>query len=128
GRVFTMVLEHEYMHQETLLYMIHALAEELKTRSREFRGYYFNEAAAGKKITVPGGRAQLGARFDELRFGWDNEFAAVSIAGAGARAHVGARFDRLTFGWTKDSPAVSIDVAEFAIDSVPVTNQEFFEF
>ena len=99
GRVFTMVLEHEYMHQETLLYMIHALAEELKTRSREFRGYYFNEAAARKKITVPGGRAQLGASFDELAFGWDNEF-----------------------------PAVSIDVAEFAIDSVPVTNQEFFEF
>jgi ergothioneine biosynthesis protein EgtB len=99
GRVFTMVLEHEYMHQETLLYMIHALTEELKIRSREFRGYYFNGAAARKKITVPRGRAQLGARFDELAFGWDNEF-----------------------------PSLSVDVAEFAIDSVPVTNQEFFEF
>jgi ergothioneine biosynthesis protein EgtB len=99
GRVFTMVLEHEYMHQETLLYMIHALSEELKIRSREFRGYYFHGAAARKKITVPRGRAQLGARFDELAFGWDNEF-----------------------------PSLSVEVPEFAIDSVPVTNQEFFEF
>ena len=32
GRVFTMVLEHEYMHQETLLYMLHAVAEKKKDR------------------------------------------------------------------------------------------------
>ena len=99
GRVFHMVLEHEYMHQETLLYMIHALTDEMKIRPRELRGYHFNPAPSCKAITIPRGQANLGADFDELVFGWDNEL-----------------------------PALAVDVDEFAIDSLPVTNQEFLEF
>ena len=99
GRVYHMVLEHEYMHQETLLYMIHALTDEMKIRPRDFCGYHFDPAPARKLIAVPHGQAHLGANFDDLLFGWDNEF-----------------------------PALVVDVDEFAIDSLPVTNQEFLEF
>ena len=34
GRVFDMVLEHEYMHQETLLYMMQELPMEKKKSPR----------------------------------------------------------------------------------------------
>ncbi len=99
GRVFQMALEHEYMHQETLLYMIHALADAMKIRPRGLCDYRFEPAPARRAITVPRGPARLGADFAELVFGWDNEF-----------------------------PALEVDVAEFAIDSLPVTNQEYLEF
>ena len=47
----------------------------------------------------PRGKRRLGARFNELDFGWDNEFSAITV-----------------------------DVPAFDIDSLPVTNGEFFEF
>lgn len=99
GRVYHMVLEHEYMHHETLLYMIHALGDGRKICPRELPAYHFDSAPSRKTITVPRGKAYLGSGFDDLAFGWDNEF-----------------------------PALTVDVDEFAIDSLPVTNHEFLEF
>ena len=60
-------------HQETLLYMIHALAEELKTRSRVLAVIIFNERPQrAEKLPCRAAAPQLGASFDELAFGWDN--------------------------------------------------------
>ncbi|MGH7826528.1 MAG: SUMF1/EgtB/PvdO family nonheme iron enzyme [Candidatus Binatia bacterium] len=97
--VLTMVLEHELMHQETLLYMIQQLPPEGKTCPAGFSGYHFANEAVSRPVEIPGGVARLGVRAEETDFGWDNEFqsAAVSVSG-------------------------------FGIDSLPVTNGRFLEF
>jgi ergothioneine biosynthesis protein EgtB len=99
GRIFHMVLEHEYMHQETLLYMLQEAPQEIKQRLHHTDQYQIAGEATGAQMTVPGGNAGLGARFDALEFGWDNEF-----------------------------PEFNVEVPEFRMDSLPVTNGRFLEF
>jgi ergothioneine biosynthesis protein EgtB len=98
-RVVSMVLEHELMHQETLLYMIQQLPLSLTVRPALPPLYPTGDALRGRPIAVPAGTATLGADVDDLDFGWDNEF-----------------------------PAVSVGVPGFVVDSTPVTNGEFLEF
>jgi ergothioneine biosynthesis protein EgtB len=99
GRAFQMVLEHEFMHQETLMYMLQQLPLDQKRRPRIFPRYSFQRSPASRPIEIAAGKARLGAKFDEVLFGWDNEFEEMVV-----------------------------DVPAFAIDSVPVSNGEFFEF
>jgi ergothioneine biosynthesis protein EgtB len=103
--VFT-ALEHEAMHQETLLYMWHRLPYEQKRRGgwrREvggrFRGNATDLAEMPPTVAVPDGDATLGAARDELPFGWDNEFERHAV-----------------------------HVPGFEIDVLPVTNAQFLEF
>ena len=67
--VFT-VLEHELMHQETLMYMLHATRKVGGWRSATGGGHA--SALVNEAIAIPAGRATLGAPRDQ--FGWDNEF------------------------------------------------------
>lgn len=71
-----MVLEHELMHQETLLYMLHELPSEAK------QGVPAPAApgpAPGRaRVAIPDGRARLGAPRDG-RFRWDNEFTQHDV-------------------------------------------------
>ena len=83
GRVFELILEHEYMHQETLLYMMQQMTPDAKLRPRNFPRYSFGRAAARETVRIPAGKARLGARFDDLTFGWDNEFAEITVDVAG---------------------------------------------
>jgi ergothioneine biosynthesis protein EgtB len=99
GRVFQMVLEHEYMHQETLLYTMQQLPLEKKLRPQPLPRYSFQSVPRPQLIRVPAGKARLGVEFSDILFGWDNEF------------------DELV-----------VDVPSFRVDSLPVTNGEFFEF
>ncbi len=99
GRVFQMVLEHEYMHQETLLYMMQQMPAEQKRRPGSFTRYSFQPSPISRPVPIAAGRARLGARFDTLGFGWDNEF------------------DELV-----------VDVPAMRMDSLPVTNGQFFDF
>lgn len=99
GRVFAMVLEHEFMHQETLLYMMQELPLDKKSRPSGALRYTLHGAPVSRSIHIPAGKARLGARFHELDFGWDNEFMATIV-----------------------------NVPAFSIDSLPVTNGEYFEF
>ena len=41
---------------------------------------------------------------------------------------MGARFNELDFGWDNEFSAITVDVPAFNIDSLPVTNGEFLEF
>jgi len=100
-----LVLEHELMHHETLLYMLQELDH----------GWKRAPAAAGgtdpavrappaappprHSLAVAAGCARLGARREERRFGWDNEF-----------------------------PEHEVEVPGFELDDRPVTNGEFLEF
>ena len=72
GEAVLTILEHELMHQETLLYMLHALPYEKKVGGRR------SAVGGGKGFTagsvkIPAGRATLGLKRGE-QFGWDNEF------------------------------------------------------
>ena len=100
-------LEHEAMHQETLLYMWHRLPYELKRApSTSDRRYPITDdhdlgggAALPRSVVVPAGDAFLGADRDAVAFGWDNEFDR----------HV-------------------VRVPAFEVDVLPVTNAQFLEF
>ena len=96
--VFT-ILEHEAMHQETLLYMWHRLPYTQKRRPADYSVTTHGAPATNEPIAVPRGLARLGATRDELAFGWDNEFEAVDV-----------------------------DVPAFSIDRLNVTNADFREF
>src|SRR5262249_13846991 len=99
GRVFSMTIEHELMHQETLLYMIQQLGEGLKVKPAWLPEPVIGGGLRRREIDIAPGTVMLGAAFEVLPFGWDNEF-----------------------------PTTPVDVPSFAIDSVPVSNGEFLEF
>src|SRR5256886_13169112 len=99
SRVFAMVIEHELLHQETLLYLLQRLPLEEKVRPTWLPGYAMAPGRPAGKIEIPAGPATIGARFDDLPFGWDNEFPAVQAA-----------------------------VPAFRIDGTPVTNGQYLAF
>jgi gamma-glutamyl hercynylcysteine S-oxide synthase len=71
------ILEHEEMHHETLMYIIHRLARDKQRGPRET---HRDEAPPRRDpIAIPAGRATLGADRDALRFGWDNEFERTEV-------------------------------------------------
>lgn len=96
--VFT-ILEHEAMHQETLLYMWHRLPFDQKRRPQDYRLDTSRSGVPCEAITIPAGRTRLGAVRGEIPFGWDNEFGALDV-----------------------------DVEGFTIDRRNVTNADFLEF
>ena len=79
GRVYSLVIEHELMHHETLLYMMQQLGSSLLLRPRDLPAYLTSGAAAPGVVRVPGGEVTLGARWDHVEFGWDNEFPAHDV-------------------------------------------------
>ena len=91
-------LEHEAMHQETLLYMWHRLPYEQKIRPTGLPPSG-GSSRGGGTVRIPHGVATLGADREVIPFGWDNEFDEHQV-------HV---------------PAFEIDVHN-------VTNAEFMEF
>src|SRR5436309_14576501 len=72
------ILEHEAMHQETLLYMWHRLPFAQKRRPAEYAPAASNHEPAPESVHVPAGRATLGADRSAVPFGWDNEFPACA--------------------------------------------------
>jgi ergothioneine biosynthesis protein EgtB len=96
--VFT-ILEHEAMHQETLLYMWQRLPFEQKRTPHDYRVISTGSPAPNDTVAIPAGPAQLGAVRAEIPFGWDNEFGRVEL-----------------------------DVPAFTIDRRNVTNADFLEF
>lgn len=100
GAAAPLVLEHEEMHQETLLYMLHRLPAAAKRRP-EGGAPLETEAAppARRTVRVAAGPATLGAHRGEIAFGWDNEF-----------------------------PRDVIWVPDFDVDAHAVTNADWLEF
>ena len=72
-------LEHEAMHQETLIYMWQRLPHAQKVRP-VYLPYEVNAAVPPRTtVHVPAGRVTLGAHRGEITFGWDNEFEAQIV-------------------------------------------------
>ena len=99
NRVYAMIIEHEQMHQETLLYMLQRLPFEAKARPAWLPPYVLGPGRPAARVDVPPGTAMLGAAFDDIPFGWDNEFAPLEVS-----------------------------VAGFTVDATAVTNAQFLGF
>ncbi len=93
------ILEHEAMHQETLLYMWHRLPFSRKIAPVGYRPRIEGSVPPAEWMTVPRGVATLGVDREAVPFGWDNEF-----------------------------PALTVDVDAFEIERHDVTNARFLEF
>jgi len=95
------ILEHEAMHQETLLYMLHRLDFPLKRRPGGASAAIDASSRAPRQewIEIPAGRATLGVDRAAARFTWDNE-----------------------------CPSHVARVPAFAIERHDVTNAAFMEF
>ena len=59
-RVFTMIIEHELMHQETLLYMMQQLPFDQKVRPSWMPGPDLGRGGRPATVSVPAGVATLG--------------------------------------------------------------------
>lgn len=101
GEAALAILEHEQMHQETLLYMFHNMPLEEKVKqaplvsAEEPRAH----SATFDSVRIPGGTITLGADRDDIGFGWDNEF-----------------------------PNHQVEVEDFTIDRHNVTNGQYLEY
>ena len=93
------ILEHERMHQETLLYLFHELSYEQKNPIAPLRsdGHLPATNVVKDMVRIPAGEATLGAPGND--FGWDNEL-----------------------------PEMRVPVAAFSIDRHDVTNGDYLEF
>jgi iron(II)-dependent oxidoreductase len=98
GQAAFTILEHEQMHQETLMYMFHEMGYERKVRRSPLvvRRQPHNERPTKNDVQIPGGEVTLGAGD---HFGWDNEF-----------------------------PAHHVQVGYFTIDRHSVTNRDYLEY
>jgi len=99
GEAIFTALEHEAMHQETLLYMWHRLPHAQKKASSHVPYELGGAPPARATAAIPAGVATLGANRSSIAFGWDNEFDEHRL-----------------------------DVDAFDIDVHSVTNAEFLEF
>ncbi|HEV8342360.1 MAG TPA: SUMF1/EgtB/PvdO family nonheme iron enzyme, partial [Candidatus Binatia bacterium] len=98
-QIFSLVLEHELMHQETLLYMMQELPLELKIRPGQLPECSPRRGEVMNDVRIPAGRAILGAAAGSIEFGWDNEFQEQTA-----------------------------EVPAFRMASTPITNGQFFDF
>lgn len=93
------ILEHEAMHQETLLYMWHRLPLSAKRAPAGYTPQADGPVPHQFDVTVAPGPAKIGVGADDVEFSWDNE-----------------------------RPRTTADVGEFLIDAHNVTNEAFLEF
>ena len=93
------LLEHEAMHQETLLYMWHRLPLEQKVAPHQYRPVTGGSVPAARQIVIPEGWTTLGAHRARVTFGWDNEFDAhrVRVPAFSLDAHNVTNADFLAF-------------------------------
>ncbi len=78
GRILHLVLEHELMHQETLLYMLAECRPGLIRRPATVLPPEEGEGRAAERRSLSAGPAVIGAAWDEIPFGWDNEFGRAT--------------------------------------------------
>jgi iron(II)-dependent oxidoreductase len=99
------ILEHEEMHHETLLYIVHRLPDEHKCIAPgDYRDVM---PARSEPIAIPAGRVTLGVRRDAIQFAWDNEFEehAVDVAAFGIDKYDVTNGDYLAFVQDGGPPA-----------------------
>lgn len=100
GRILHVALEHELMHQETLLYMLQHVPELLRRPAEARLHSSVGLSLAPREVVrVPGGPATVGVDRGQQAFHWDNEV-----------------------------PASVETLPAFSIDRLPVTNAQLWDF
>jgi ergothioneine biosynthesis protein EgtB len=99
GEAAFVILEHEAMHQETLLYMLHQMPNAQKRSPAGYRPVVTGAVPLTTWIEIGPGRATLGIDRSAAAYAWDNE-----------------------------CPRYSEPVPAFAIESGNVTNADFMDF
>ncbi len=99
GYVLWLILEHERMHQETLLYILHQLPSALKQKPTDFRPVQDTPIPHQAMVEVTACTVFLGAQNNEFDFTWDNEH-----------------------------PRMESSIDAFLMDAYPVTNGQFLAF
>jgi formylglycine-generating enzyme required for sulfatase activity len=77
GQAAFTILEHEQMHHETLVYIIHRL--DAGQKGRIAQSHHDNAVPHNDFIDIPRGTATLGASRERAVFGWDNEFQTNEV-------------------------------------------------
>ncbi len=72
------ILEHEAMHHETLMYIVHQLAYGKKHAMRS--QHHDDAPPRSEAVSIPRGIAVLGRAPDDARFSWDNERGQLECA------------------------------------------------
>jgi formylglycine-generating enzyme required for sulfatase activity len=99
GRVLHLVVEHELMHHETLLYMLQEHAVTAPLRPAGMPALETGEGRAAEPRHVAAGKVTMGVDLAAVEFGWDNEIGHAEL-----------------------------DVPAFTIDSLPVRNRDWLDF
>ncbi|MFZ4629042.1 MAG: SUMF1/EgtB/PvdO family nonheme iron enzyme [Blastocatellia bacterium] len=99
GRVLHLVIEHELMHHETLLYLLAAAPSAMATRPSRLPAPVSGAGEAAEMVSIDAGQVTIGAEWEDLDFGWDNEFGQLVV-----------------------------DLPSFRIDSLPVRNSDWYSF
>ena len=99
GRVLHLVIEHELMHHETLLYLLAAAPSGMVTRPSRVAAPVSGAGKAAEMVSIDAGQVTIGAAWEDLGFGWDNEFGQLVV-----------------------------DLPSFRIDSLPVRNSDWYSF
>jgi formylglycine-generating enzyme required for sulfatase activity len=93
------IIEHEPMHHETFLYMLHRLPLERKRVRGRQEAHFDREPEHRWRVEIPAGRTTLGVRRGAIDFAWDNEYGETPV-----------------------------DVPRFEIDTHNVTNGDWLAF
>ncbi len=77
------ILEHEAMHQETLLYLWHQLPLDQKRRPDGYQPRVDGAIPSQDWVAIPSGTASLGVARGDVAFAWDNETGRHVVRTAG---------------------------------------------
>lgn len=99
GRILHVAIEHELMHHETLMYMFAECSEGFIVPPPQALPPEDGPGKQAEIRRIPAGKARVGAEFETIEFGWDNEFGALDVS-----------------------------VPAFRIDSLPVRNRDWLDF
>jgi formylglycine-generating enzyme required for sulfatase activity len=99
GRVLHLVIEHELMHHETLLYLLAECPPGTIKPPSHVVAPVDGRGGVAEMVSIDAGPVAIGAAWEDLDFGWDNEFGRLVV-----------------------------DLLPFQIDSLPVRNSDWRSF
>jgi len=78
---FMLCIEHDLMHQETLLYMYQQLDGKYKKKPTSIPKLITDTVPLDDKrvVKIPGAKLRLGADRDSMPWGWDNEYGKLEV-------------------------------------------------